>query len=1126
MIFFDTETVGLHGYPIIIQYAIDDGPIQIHNIWKSPISETLELIEMFMSHPGGICGFNLAFDHFHLCKTYTTLSMFSDWDQYPEDLIDEIAELEPQARDGVCLKPITACDLFLHARKGPYQSTMDRHDIRIKRVPTAIAYQLAGELERRIPLKDVYFARRADKTAEKWKVYDIEDQDGKINKDFKDVVLKFAPSSGLKALAADALGVNTESILTFAQVEVDRKLWPEEKGFAPFAKAIGKKGKWNGAWPEVIVHHIRHWSYNNLARQYATDDVKYTRMLYEHFGRPEPGDDDSVLACMVAAVRWRGFKIDIPKIKELRAKAWEKMQAAPTDHNYVKKWIWPDLTEEEIQDIDNSTKKVILEGMTKWRKFLDDGSDIEHPAAVKAKAVIEARTAAEEVEVYDKLLLAGRFHASFKVIGTLSSRMSGADGLNPQGIKKTKDVRSCFPLAHGGMQLVGGDFESFEVVLAAATYNDEKLYEDLTTKVKCDDCDGTGIKKGKTCGDCKGTGLTGKKIHTLFAMELFPEENYESIMATKGSEDDKYTKGKQGVFSQIYGGDANTLVNKLGVSQEVAEEAAQRWAKKYPGIGKAQQTIFDMFCVTDDVWTMTSEGPRQIKDLINENTTLIVNGQSYNTKGFFNSGEKEVFLLKTEEGYSVKATANHPFFVNRFQNLQRKDEGLDLWTELKNLRVGDKVRLNKHYNIEWNGFGSYDDGYLVGWLYGDGSLATRVKNDIRLYLYPDDFCMLDFLCSKFYEQPQINYIEASNCYYLTSPELLQLALTYDIRVDKKVNEYIETASSDFIKGFISAFFDTDGSSRPDVKQITLSQSDLPRLQAVQRILLRFGIKSDIKKVKGADLSFIQGRKVKTKDAYRLSLYAENVELFHNRIGFNNPTKKQNTFEAIRKCHPHKRYKEHFLVTIKTITSIGKQTVYDITVPGVHAFDANGFFVHNCSMRQPGGLGTKVTWNEPAEYIESMLGFPRYFTLENQICKALFTLAENPPKEWQKKGMKVQRRREGEAQTAQGAARSALFGAAFAIQAANMRAAANHQIQSSGAQITKRLERNLWELQPGGIHPWKIQPMNVHDEIMAPTVPELIPMINEVVKALLDEFQSRVPLIAIDWSNDLKTWADK
>ena len=120
MIFYDTETCGLHGMCVLIQWAEDDGPIYLHSVWTEPIIDTLKLIERLVNHE--VCGFNLAFDHFHLCKLYTILSAFPDCNERPEDHIDEIAKLEPEGRDGQCIKPKAACDVMLHARKGRYQS--------------------------------------------------------------------------------------------------------------------------------------------------------------------------------------------------------------------------------------------------------------------------------------------------------------------------------------------------------------------------------------------------------------------------------------------------------------------------------------------------------------------------------------------------------------------------------------------------------------------------------------------------------------------------------------------------------------------------------------------------------------------------------------------------------------------------------------------------------------------------------------------------------------------------------------------------------------------------------------------------------------------------------------------
>lgn len=774
MIFFDTETCGYHGPALLIQWAEDDGPIQLHEVWRRPAEETMELIERFANHPGGVCGFNLAFDWFHLCQTYNTLRLMNR-DDYPDEHIHKYAELEMQARDGLCLKPVTAHDVMLHARKGPYQSTMDRSEIRVKKVPTVLAFALAGELEKRVPLADIYFAKRKNKFEPHWKVYDREDEDGDPEPDFKDIVLKFKASSALKALAVDALKIPPDATLLFADIEVDDKFLPVEDGFAPFAMAHWKHGRWNGAWPDVIKYHIRHWAYHELARKYAEKDVEYTRDLWKYFGCPEPGDDDSVLACMVASVRWKGYSIDQSGMRELREEAIIRQGEFPTAPEQARRYIQQHMSETEKLVMKNSTRKVLLEEISKYEPILCDrcegegliatdrwlpGADqpeaeecpkckgvqkIPHPAGLAASQVLDARKAGKEKELYDKLLFADRFHASFVVIGTLSSRMAGTDNLNAQGIKKTKTVRSKFSLVWPGYELCGGDFSGFEVVLADAVYNDEGLRADL---------------------------LSGKKIHALFGQYVYPGMTYDDILASDGTDDDKYTKSKSAVFAMFYGGEGFTLKERLGVPIEDADAAYQRFCRRYPGVGIARQRHIDAF----------------------------------------------------------------------------------------------------------------------------------------------------------------------------------------------------------------------------------------------------------------------------------------------------------------------------------------QT-----------------------LKQPEGIGKAISYGQPADYVESLFGFKRYFTLENMIIGALVALAQNPPKTW-KVPVKVIRR--DRVQFAQGAVQSALYGAAFSMQAANMRAAANHEIQSSGATITKLVQRKIWDLQPAGIGDWMVQPMNIHDEIMCVTYPSFVDRVAQVVHDAVESVRHKVPLIKMEWSKHLNSWADK
>lgn len=771
MIFFDTETIGLHGLPILIQYAYDDGPVVLHNIWTEEIEDTLQLITDICDHPEGVCGFNLAFDWFHICKVYTIWRLL-DATLLPMYQIDEVALKEPEGRFGPCLKPQAACDLMMVARRGPYQSTMNRGDIVIKRVPSPLAAKLADHLTAAIPLKDIYFARNSN-IKQRWQTQDIKlDADGlfdDIDPHFKNVILRFSPSAALKVLAVDALGIEEDKVLKFIDINPSSYKKVKEYGYAPFATAVGKPGAWNKSWPFWAFGDIHFWNTNQRARKYAEDDVIYTRGLYYHFDSPASNDTDSILTCMVAAVRWHGYTIDTDRIVELKVNAQATIDALPFNVNspaVCKKYLQQVMSELEygVMSVDGktSTKKVILEEVSKWTdagicpECEGDGCDLcpeddgtPHPAATRAQEILNARSACKEIELYNKLLLSGRFHASFKVIGALSSRMSGADGLNAQGIKRSKYVRSCFTLADPGMVLCGGDFDAFEMSIMDAAYKDTRMHKELE-------------------GDAK--------IHALWGQRyFFPSMSYDEIMSTKGHANpwkDIYTRCKNGVFAICYFGEGYTLITRVGIPESVANEAHYQILQDYPEFADARKDVTNMFC---------------------------------------------------------------------------------------------------------------------------------------------------------------------------------------------------------------------------------------------------------------------------------------------------------------------------------------------------------------SMKQEGGIGSKVEWAEPADYIESLLGFKRYFTLENKICKALFKLAEEPPKAWNI-NLKVTRR--DRVQTACGAMRSSLFAAAFAVQAANMRAAGNHRIQSTGAEVTKELEVAVWDHQPCGIARWHVLPMNIHDEVMAPMLPELVEPVAATVDKFIESKRPLIPLVGMGWESNLDSWAGK
>lgn len=106
-------------------------------------------------------------------------------------------------------------------------------------------------------------------------------------------------------------------------------------------------------------------------------------------------------------------------------------------------------------------------------------------------------------------------------------------------------------------------------------------------------------------------------------------------------------------------------------------------------------------CVSGDTWILTIEGPRQVSKLIDKCMDLIVNGQIVKmySHGFFWTGRKRLYQLRTRRGYNVKLTREHPVLIKRDQTIE--------WIHVKNVKIGDIILLSKHnINNNWEGLSS------------------------------------------------------------------------------------------------------------------------------------------------------------------------------------------------------------------------------------------------------------------------------------------------------------------------------------------------------------------------------------------------------------------------------------
>ena len=381
-------------------------------------------------------------------------------------------------------------------------------------------------------------------------------------------------------------------------------------------------------------------------------------------------------------------------------------------------------------------------------------------------------------------------------------------------------------------------------------------------------------------------------------------------------------------------------------------------------------------CVTEDTWVMTSEGARQVSELIGRPFTAIVDGKPHATEsdGFFATGVKPVLQLRTREGHALRLTADHP--VRRVVKCTRYLTHSD-WCAAGELKPGDAIVLNDHRSLEgWEGPRSAEEGYLMGLLIGDGHLGQRkavlsvwapelrvVGSDVRAERHSASGIMRaveqaistlphrsDF---RGWQRPIASVGECR----LASAPLRDLALELGAAPGRKtLTPQMEACSSDFCCGLLRGLFDADGSvqgSQDKGVSVRLTQVDLAVLESAQRMLLRLGVAGTIYRERRAAGSALPPdgkggqREYPQQALHELVVSGDNLAVFAERIGFAD-TAKAERLESLLGSYQRRLNRERFIATVESVEACGTEAVFDVTVADVHAFDANGLLVHNCA----------------------------------------------------------------------------------------------------------------------------------------------------------------------------------
>jgi ribonucleoside-diphosphate reductase alpha chain len=381
-------------------------------------------------------------------------------------------------------------------------------------------------------------------------------------------------------------------------------------------------------------------------------------------------------------------------------------------------------------------------------------------------------------------------------------------------------------------------------------------------------------------------------------------------------------------------------------------------------------------CVTADTWVMTTDGPAQVADLVGRRFSAVVDGRAcrVDSEGFFKTGHKPVLALRTREGHVLRLTADHP--VRRVARKTRYTLEAE-WTPAAQLRAGDEILLHDHRALGgWDGAGTEAEGYLLGLLVGDGTLKSdkavisvwapeikQVANGVVAYSSTSAagivqaaqaaaFTLTHRADFRGFQRPVAGRGELR----MASAALWRLANELGMRPGHKtITPAMEMRSSDFAAGLLRGLFDTDGSvqgSQDKGVSVRLAQSDLPLLQSVQRLLLRFGVAATIYQNRrlAQERELPDGRgglKVyETLAQHELVIGGDNLEVYAERIGFADVGKRQRLEHALT-SYRRSLNRERFTATVESLTDVGPEDVFDVTVADVHAFDANGLVVHNC-----------------------------------------------------------------------------------------------------------------------------------------------------------------------------------
>ena len=568
-LYLDTETVGLNGPCKLIQYSIDRGPVQFIKLFKRQKSFDLPdqglagLTAALYSPDTMVVGYNLSFDLYHMYRVVHQACGFA---------------LDDRSRSITPFK-CKVLDLYNHAvRKGPYAPWAfsrkgGRRIVVARKIPRVAKDAVCGIVERELKSRLPAGVKLSTSTH--------------TVKGRKDLITLSWVAEARLTLKQHAAYFGAPDVQHIEDV------WPvpprgSEKTWLPYPESTPECDyeKLEEACEEVMRDAGEKGRKFYL---YATNDIEYLWRLEDNFGGSaglRPNHNDSSVAA-IAYTRYFGFPVDAAVLHSTR-----EVYAARLDE-----------TSQLLAGVNLRSSKQRLAKLKEFEPWIQNSSkatlaklarDEASAVGQVAKAMLNFGKSKQRLDQVNKLLecKTGRAHPSLRVMGTATNRMAGEAGFNYQGIAQAEGnigVRAAI------LAVLGGDFSSFELAIAASAWQDSQMLSDLDN--------GVDIHLA-TALECHPD-LVGKGLSYDAAFQSYKNKNDPgNTWVTRCRLDIKRV-----VFGLLYGATAHKVEEVLGLPEGLGERILDSFFKRYAGAGAFRQKEELRFLTADtETWFRDSVG--------------------------------------------------------------------------------------------------------------------------------------------------------------------------------------------------------------------------------------------------------------------------------------------------------------------------------------------------------------------------------------------------------------------------------------------------------------------------------------------------------------------------------------